>query len=122
MVNKAFLIGNMGNDPTVRQAGESKVASFTLATSDRVKKNGEYVNETTWHNIVVWGKQADFVEKYLKKGSMIHVEGKINNRSYEDKDGNKKNTVVVGKKEDKVGRNDLCPCGSGKKYKKCHGK
>ena len=80
MVNKAFLIGNMGNDPTVRQAGESKVASFTLATSDRVKKNGEYVNETTWHNIVVWGKQADFVEKYLKKGSMIHVEGKINNR------------------------------------------
>jgi single-strand DNA-binding protein len=90
MVNKVLLIGNLGKEPESRTAGSSSVCSFTLATSEKIKKNEEWVTETSWHNVVVWGKQADFVQKYIKKGDMVYVEGKIKSRSYDDKDGNKK--------------------------------
>ena len=87
--NSVNLIGNLGKDPEVKEVSNgNKVAKFSLATSDNYKnKNGEKVTDTQWHNLVIWGKLADVAEKYLKKGNQIAVEGKINNREYDDKDG-----------------------------------
>ena len=91
-VNKVILLGNLGKDPEVRVFdGGSKKAMFSLATSDSfVDKAGEKKENVEWHNIIFWGKMADVVEKYLKKGSQVYVEGKISSRSYDDKDGNKR--------------------------------
>ncbi len=109
-VNKAILIGNVGKDPEVRHLeGGTSVARFTLATSDSYKnKSGEIVKNTEWHNIVAWRQLAEIAEKYIRKGSQIYVEGKITNRQYDDKDGNKRfineivadNIRLLGKKED----------------------
>ena len=87
MINKVILIGNVGKDPETKQVGETKVSSFSLATSEKQKKNNEWIDVTTWHNVKVWGKLSDVVEKYVKKGSMLYLEGKINNGSYDNKDG-----------------------------------
>jgi single-strand DNA-binding protein len=90
MVNKAILIGNLGNKPESRQVGDNLVCQFSLATSETYKdKTGEKKTETTWHNLVVWGKLAEICEKYLDKGSKIYVEGKIRNREYENNEGKK---------------------------------
>ena len=91
-VNKAILIGRLGKDPELRytQSG-SGVASFSLATDRQWKgQDGQKQRETTWHNIVVWGKRAEVVKEYLTKGQQIYIEGRIVNRSYDDKEGNKK--------------------------------
>lgn len=85
-VNKAILVGNVGKDITTREVGDAKVATFTLATSKKYKDN----EKTTWHNIVMWRGLAEIAEKYVKKGSKIYIEGEIENREYEDKDGNKR--------------------------------
>lgn len=78
------LIGNLGKDPEVKTFGEKKKASFTLATSDSYKnQKGEKVQDTQWHNIVIWGSLASVAEKYLKKGQEVCVEGKLIHRSYE---------------------------------------
>jgi len=90
--NKVQLIGNLGNKPEVRttEAGK-KIARFSIATNEIYKdSNGEKVTETQWHNLVAWGKVADIAEKYLDKGSEVVVEGKLVNRNYNGKDGNKK--------------------------------
>ena len=94
-LNKAMLIGNVGRDPEVRYLdgsnGQAKVATFTLATTERYRdRNGEIRENTEWHNIVVWGKTADICEKYVQKGSTLYVKGEIRYRSWDDKDGNKK--------------------------------
>jgi len=91
-VNKVILLGNLGKDPEVRTFDSgTKKASFTLATSDSyTDKSGEKKDKTEWHNIVFWGKVADVIEKYLKKGSQVYIEGRIVTRSYDDKDGNKR--------------------------------
>lgn len=98
-MNKVILIGNLGKAPEVKhlQTGNT-VTSFSLATSERYKnKAGEKVEETQWHNIILWGKQAEIAEKYLTKGSKICIEGKLTYRSWEDKDGNKRYvTEIVG--------------------------
>ncbi len=98
-LNKVILIGNIGKDPEVRylESGVA-IAKFPLATNDSYKnKDGSKVDQTEWHNIVVWRKTAEFAEKYLKKGSLVCVEGKIKTRSWEDKDGNKKYiTEIIG--------------------------
>jgi len=89
--NNVQLIGRLGNEPDVRtfESGK-KMATFSLATNDNyTNAQGEKVEETQWHNIVVWGKKVDVVESYLKKGNEIAMSGKIINRSYE-KDGEKK--------------------------------
>ena len=88
--NSVQLIGRLGNDPEVRTfESEKKMASFSLATNETYYNNkGEKVEDTQWHNIVVWGKKVDVVENYLAKGSEIALEGKLINRSYE-KDGEK---------------------------------
>lgn len=94
-VNKAILIGNLGRDPEVRflPSGQAK-ATFTLATSDSyTDRNGARQERTDWHNIVVWGKQAELCGQYLKKGRQVYVEGRISNRQYEAKDGSGKRYI-----------------------------
>jgi len=94
-----ILVGNLGKDPEVRSldAGR-KVANFSLATTETYKnKNGERVEQTEWHNVVYYGPVAEVIEKYLRKGSQIYVEGKIRTRSYDDKEGIKRYiTEIIG--------------------------
>lgn len=92
MINKAILIGRLGKDPEVRYTPDGQmVTSFGLATDEQWKdKNGEKVQKTEWHNITAWGKLAEICGEYLKKGSLIYVEGKIQSNRYEDKDGIKR--------------------------------
>jgi len=91
-VNKAILIGNLGRDPEVRRTpGGTSVATFSLATTERrTDRNGQRQERTEWHNIVVWGRQAELASQYLKKGRTVYIEGRITNRSWDDRDGNKK--------------------------------
>ena len=98
-VNKVILLGNLGRDPDIRsmQSGK-KMASFSIATSKRWKdKNTQEQKESTsWHNIVVFNEGlVDVIEKYVKKGSKIYVEGELNTRKYQDKDGNDRYTTEV---------------------------
>lgn len=97
-VNKAILVGNVGRDPEVRYLDKDvSVANFTLATTERgfTMQNGTQVpDRTEWHNIVAWRGLATLAEKYIKKGSQIYVEGKIQTRSYE-KDGIKRYTTEI---------------------------
>ena len=106
-VNKVILLGNLGKDPEVRRMDDGRgVANFSLATSETYKnKSGDKVTNTEWHNIVLWSPLADIAENYLKKGSQVYIEGKISNRSYEDKDGVKKYiSEVVGRDITLLGR------------------
>jgi single-strand DNA-binding protein len=91
-VNKVILIGNLGKDPELRYTpGGQPVATFSLATTERRNdKNGQRKETTEWHNIVVFGKTAEIVNQYLKKGRSCYLEGKITTRSWDDRDGNKK--------------------------------
>ncbi len=91
-INKVILVGNLGKDPEVKQTGTGKaMATFTLATSDRFKdKQGVQQERTEWHNIVAWGPLAEICGKYLHKGKQVYIEGKIQNRSYDGNDGNKR--------------------------------
>ncbi|MBI9066199.1 MAG: single-stranded DNA-binding protein [Salinivirgaceae bacterium] len=92
MVNKVILVGNVGKDPEVRYLDNGvAVAQFSLATSETFKdKSGVRQTRTEWHNIVLWRGLAEVAEKYVKKGNPLYIEGKITNRSYDDKDGNKR--------------------------------
>lgn len=90
--NKVQLIGHLGNAPEVKtiESGK-KLARFSIATNETYRNaKGERVTETQWHTLVAWGKVADIAEKYLNKGKEIAIEGKLINRSYNDKEGNKK--------------------------------
>lgn len=91
-VNKAILVGNLGRDPEVRFTGSGKaVANFSIATSEVFTDGqGQRQEKTEWHNIVVWGKQAETCGQYLQKGRQVYIEGSIRTRSYDDKEGNKK--------------------------------
>jgi single-strand DNA-binding protein len=91
-VNKAILIGNLGADPELRYTpGGQAVTTFRLATTERwTGQDGQKNERTVWHNIVAWGKQAEIVKEYLSKGRQVYVEGRIDNRSYDDKEGNKR--------------------------------
>lgn len=90
--NKVQLIGNLGQDPEVVNLDSgNKLAKFSIATNETYKNaKGERITETQWHNIVVWGKLADVVEKFLIKGSEVAVEGKLIHRMYETKEGEKR--------------------------------
>jgi len=98
-LNKVFLIGNVGKDPEVHYFdSNTRKASFTLATTDRgfTRTDGTAVPERTeWHNIVVWRGLAEVVEKYVRKGSKLFIEGKITSRSYEDKSGVKRYVTEI---------------------------
>jgi single-strand DNA-binding protein len=98
-VNKVILVGNLGKDPELKYLeGNIARANFSIATSEYHKdKNGNKVEQTEWHNIVVWRSMAESAEKLLKKGTQIYLEGKLQTRQWIDKDGNKRNiTEVVG--------------------------
>jgi single-strand DNA-binding protein len=92
MLNKVTLIGRLGRDPEVRRLDSgAAVAKFSLATDESYKdKDGNVVQQTEWHNIVVWRSQAEIAEKYLKKGMLVYIEGKLTHREYTDKDNQKK--------------------------------
>lgn len=96
-LNKVTLIGNLGNDPIIQNLeGNIKVAKFSLATSESFKDaNGQNQTITDWHNIVLWRSLADLAEKYLHKGSLIYLEGKLKTRNYDDKDGQKRYVTEV---------------------------
>lgn len=95
-LNKAMLIGRLGKDPETRytSAGQA-VCNFTLATDENFKdRNGERQKRTEWHRITVWGKQAEIAQQYLRKGSLVFVEGRIQSREWE-KDGQKRTSVEI---------------------------
>ena len=95
--NKVQLIGNLGNAPEVKtlESGK-KMARFSVATNEIYRNaKGEKVTETQWHNLIAWGKVAEIVEKFLTKGKEVAIEGKLINRSYNDKDGNKKYVTEI---------------------------
>jgi single-strand DNA-binding protein len=86
-MNKVSLIGNVGKEATIRNFENGKLASFSLATKETyTNKNNEEVSNTTWHNIVAFGKVAEVCERLVQKGKMLSIEGKINNRSYKNKE------------------------------------
>ena len=87
-VNKAILVGRLGTDPELRTtAGGTSVVNMRLATSDRRKEGDQWVDQTEWHNVTVWGRSADNVAKFCKKGKEVFVEGRIQTRKYQDKTG-----------------------------------
>lgn len=96
-VNKVILVGNVGRDPETRHLDKGvAVANFPLATSENyTAKSGEKVSTTEWHNIVAWRGLADVVEKYVKKGTQLYIEGRIRTRSWDDKDGVKRYTTEI---------------------------
>lgn len=96
-VNKVLLIGRLGNNPEIRYTNTgTAVANFNLATSENWNdKNGQRQERTEWHRVVVWGKLAELCEKYLSKGRQCFVEGRLQTRSWDDKDGNKRYTTEI---------------------------
>lgn len=109
-VNKAILVGNLGRDPELTYTPSGKaVCKFTLATTERwTGQDGQRQENTIWHNIVAWGKPAEIINEYMAKGRQIYLEGRIVNRSYDDKDGNKRyiSEVVVQNFQFLGGRGD----------------
>ena len=98
-VNRVILIGNLGKDPDVQYLeGNIGVAKFSLATTETYKdRGGKLVSQTEWHTVVLWRGLAELAQKYLHKGSLVYIEGRLRTRSWEDKEGNKKfATEVVG--------------------------
>ena len=95
-INKVILIGHLGKDPELRTLdGGVSVTSFPLATSETFNKDGQRVEQTEWHNIVMWRGLADLASKFLQKGKLVYIEGKLRTRSFEDKEGIKKYTTEV---------------------------
>ena len=95
-VNKVILLGNIGKDPEVRETKAGNIVNLVMATSERyTDKSGQKQEKTEWHNLVVFGKLADVVTKYVKKGDKLYVEGSITTRKWEDKEGNTRYTTEV---------------------------
>lgn len=113
-VNKVTLVGNLGRDPDIQYIeGDIPIAKFPLATTEmRKERNGHVISETEWHSIVLWRGLAELAHKYLHKGSLIYLEGRLRTRSWEDKEKNKRfqteivgeNLVMLEKRKD----NELC--------------
>jgi single-strand DNA-binding protein len=108
-INKVILVGHLGKDPEVRHLdGNVTVASFPLATSETFNKDGKRVEQTEWHNIVLWRGLAEVASKYLTKGKLVYIEGKLRTRSFEDKEKIKRyvtevvaeNFTMLGRKSD----------------------
>jgi len=96
-VNKVILVGRLGRDPETRYTGGGQaVANFSVATDETYKdKAGERQKRTEWHKIVVWGKQAEIAQQYLKKGSLVFIEGRIQSREWQDKEGQKRTSFEI---------------------------
>jgi single-strand DNA-binding protein len=96
-LNKVTLIGNLGDDPDVQVlTGDITVAKFSLATTERyTDKNGQAHSETEWHTVILWRSLAELAKNYLKKGSMVYLEGKLKTRSYDSKEGSKRYVTEI---------------------------
>jgi single-strand DNA-binding protein len=96
-VNKVMLVGRLGRDPETRYtSGGQAVANFSVATDESYKdRNGERQKRTEWHKIVVWGKQAEIAQQYLKKGSLVFIDGRIQSREWQDKEGQKRTSFEI---------------------------
>ena len=96
-VNKVILVGRLGRDPETRYTGGGQaVANFTMATDESYKdKNGERQKRTEWHRITAWGKLAEICQQYLKKGTMVYIEGRIQSREWQDKEGQKRTSYDI---------------------------
>jgi len=96
-VNKVILVGNLGADPEVKFLGSgTQVANFRIATTEnRVNRSGEKISLTEWHRIVAFGKLAEICGKFLSKGKQVYIEGRIQTRTWEDKDGNRRYTTEI---------------------------
>ena len=96
-VNKVILVGRLGRDPETRYtSGGQAVANLSVATDESYKdRNGERQKRTEWHKIVVWGKQAEIAQQYLKKGSLVFIEGRIQSREWQDKEGQKRTSFEI---------------------------
>ena len=123
-LNKVMLIGNLGKDPEVRYTASGQaVASFSLATSEKFKsKTGEWEELTEWHNITLWGKLAEIAGEYLAKGKTVYIEGRLQTRKWQDKNGNDRYTTDIvgdkmqmlsGKGERRGGEAGSAPAGGG---------
>lgn len=113
-VNKAILIGNLGRDPELRYTPSgAAVCTFSIATSEkwRDKQTNELKESTNWHNIVLWGKQAETAKQYLTKGSPVYIEGRIQTRSWDDNGVKKYITEIVGQRLQFLGRRGGEPTG-----------
>jgi single-strand DNA-binding protein len=105
-LNKVMLIGNLGKDPEVRYTTSGQaVASFSVATSEKFKnRNGEMEERTEWHNVVLWGRQAEIAKDYLAKGRTVFIEGRLQTRKWQDKDGRDRwTTEIIGDRMQFVG-------------------
>ncbi len=96
-VNKVILIGNLGADPELRYtSGGTPVADLRIATNRKFKdRDGKWQDDTEWHRVVVWGKQGETCKEYLAKGRQVYIEGRLQTRQWEDRDGNKRSTTEV---------------------------
>ena len=116
-VNKVILVGRLGRDPETRYTGGGQaVANFSVATDETYKdRNGEKQKRTEWHKIVVWGKQAEIAQQYLKKGSLLFVEGRIQSREWQDKEGQKRTSFEIVASNFRMlgGRGDGAAVGAG---------
>jgi single-strand DNA-binding protein len=115
-VNKVILIGNLGADPELRYTPSgSAVANFNIATTEKWRdKDGQMQEKTEWHRIILWARQAEVAKEYLRKGSSVYIEGRIQNRSYEDKEGVKRYvTEIVGQRMQLLGGRGGGPSESG---------
>jgi len=116
-VNKVILVGRLGRDPETRYTGGGQaVANFSVATDETYKdRNGERQKRTEWHKIVVWGKQAEIAQQYLKKGSLIFIEGRIQSREWQDKEGQKRTSFEIVATNFRMlgGRGDAAAAGAG---------
>lgn len=118
-INKVILIGRAGKDPEMKYAPSgTAIANFTMATNERTKdKDGNFTDHTDWHRVVAFGRTAEVVGEYLTKGKLVYVEGRLQTRSWEDKEGQKRYTTEVvcnnmqllGSKSDNDSRNDSPP-------------
>ena len=115
-VNKAILVGNLGRDVELRYTpGGAAVANFSIATTRAWNdRSGQRQEETEWHRVVAWDKQAETANKYLRKGRQVYVEGRLQTRKWDDRDGNTRYTtevraervVLLGRREDDVGERE----------------
>lgn len=96
-VNKVILVGRLGQDPEVKEVGDTSVANMSIATSEswKDKSSGERKERTEWTRVVAWGRQAEIAGKYLRKGSLVYVEGQLQTRKWQDNDGNNRYTTEV---------------------------
>jgi single-strand DNA-binding protein len=116
-VNKVILVGRLGKDPETKfTSGGQALATFTMATDSSYKdRSGERQKRTEWHRIKVWGKLAEIVQQYLKKGSLVFIEGRIETREWQDKEGQKRYTTEIVANEMRMlgGRSDGMAAGAG---------